>query len=80
MAMSMRLREAKALLSANKVTEANSLIETILCSLLNAGKLRQAARANLVFLGRLAARTPQYRSERSMPTVVRAISGSPACV
>jgi hypothetical protein len=68
MTMSVRLREAKALLSVNKVVEANSLIETIVCSLLNAGKLRQAARANLVFLGRLAARTSQYRPERSMRT------------
>ena len=60
MTMSFPLREAKALLSVNKVAEANSLIETVVSSLLNAGKLRQAARANLVFLGRLAARAPQY--------------------
>jgi hypothetical protein len=59
MAMSIRLREAKGLLSVNKVAEANSLIDTVICSLLDAGKLRQAARANLVFLGRLATRTPQ---------------------
>jgi hypothetical protein len=57
MTTSKHLREAKALLSANKVTEANNVIETVVYSLLNAEDLRRAARANLVFLGRLAART-----------------------
>lgn len=50
------LREAKVLLSANKAAEAHKLIETMVYSLLDAGNRRQAARVNLVFLGRLAAR------------------------
>ena len=54
MTTSIRLREAKALLSANKVAEANNLIETMVYSLLKAENPRQAARANLIFLGRLA--------------------------
>ena len=54
MTTSIRLREAKALLSANKVAEANNLIETVVYSLLKTENPRQAARANLVFLGRLA--------------------------
>jgi len=57
MTTSIRLRKAKALLSANKVAEANHLIETVVYSLLNAENPRQAARVNLVFLSRLAART-----------------------
>jgi len=56
MTISIRLREAKALLSANKVVEANNLVEALVYSLLDAENPRQAARANLVFLGRLAAR------------------------
>jgi hypothetical protein len=54
MAASIRLREAKALLSANKLAEANNLFETVVYSLLKAENPRRAARANLVFLGRLA--------------------------
>jgi hypothetical protein len=54
MTTSIRLREAKALLSANKLAEANNLIETVVHSLLKAENPLQAARANLVFLGRLA--------------------------
>jgi hypothetical protein len=50
------LREAKALLSANRAAEADKLIETTIYSLLDAGNRRQAARVNLVFLGRLTAR------------------------
>jgi hypothetical protein len=50
------LREYKVLLSANKAAEANELIETTIYSLLDAGNPRQAARVNLVFLGRLTAR------------------------
>ena len=57
MTTSIRLREAKALLSANKVAAANNLIETVVYSLLKAENPRQAARVNLVFLGRLAAKT-----------------------
>ena len=57
MTISIRLREAKALLSANKVAEANNLVEAVVYPLLNAENPRQAARANLVFLRRLAART-----------------------
>ena len=57
MTISIRLREAKALLSANKVVEANNLVEALVYSLLDAENPRQAARANLVFLDRLAART-----------------------
>ena len=57
MTISIRLREAKALLSANKVVEANNLVEALVYSLLDAENPRQAARANLVFLGRLAATT-----------------------
>lgn len=58
MTTSIRLKEAKALLSANKLAEANNLIEAAVYSLLHAGNARQAARANLVFLRRLAVRTP----------------------
>ena len=54
MTTSIRVRETKALLAANKLTEANNLIETVVYSLLNAENPRQAARVNLVFLGRLA--------------------------
>ena len=54
MTTSIRVREAKALLSANKVAEANNVIETVVYSLLDAENPRQAARVNLVFLGRLA--------------------------
>ena len=50
------LREAKVLLSANKAAEAHQLIETVVYSLLDAENPRQAARVNLIFLGRLAAR------------------------
>ena len=50
------LREAKALLSANRAGEAHKLIETTIYSLLDAKNRRQAARVNLVFLGRLTAR------------------------
>jgi hypothetical protein len=50
------LREATVLLSANKAAEAHTLIETTVYSLLDAENRRQAARVNLVFLGRLAAR------------------------
>ena len=50
------LREAKALLSADRAVEANELIETTIYSLLDAENRRQAARVNLVFLGRLTAR------------------------
>jgi hypothetical protein len=48
------LREAKTLLSANKVAEAHTLIETVVYSLLNTENLRHAAKINLIFLGRLA--------------------------
>jgi hypothetical protein len=50
------LREAKALLLANRETEAHKLIKTTIYSLLDAENPRQAARVNLVFLGRLTAR------------------------
>jgi len=50
------LREAKVLLSANRVAEAHKLIETTIYSLLDAENPRQAARVNLIFLGRLTAR------------------------
>jgi hypothetical protein len=50
------LREVKMLLSAGKVVEANSIVENLVYSLLNERHPRQAARVNLVFLGRLAAR------------------------
>lgn len=50
------LRQAKVLLSANKTAEAHRLIETVVYSLLDAENPRQAARANLIFLGRLTAR------------------------
>ena len=56
MTTSICLREAKALLSANKEAEANNLIETMVYSLLNAENPRQAARVNLVFLCRLGGR------------------------
>ena len=56
MTMHICLREVKTLLSAGKVVEANSLIETLVYSLLNARHPRRAARVNLIFLGRLAAR------------------------
>ena len=56
MTTGIRLREAKALLAANKLAEANNLIETVAYSLLNAENPRQAARVNLIFLGRLAAK------------------------
>jgi len=49
------LREAKALLSANRAAEAHKLIETTIYSLLDAENRRQAARVNLVFLSRLTA-------------------------
>ena len=61
MTPSIRLREAKALLAANKLAEANNLIETVVYSLLNAENPRQAARVNLVFLGRL-------QRKRRLPT------------
>jgi hypothetical protein len=50
------LREANLLLSANRAAEAHKLIETTIYSLLDVGNLRQAARVNLIFLGRLTAR------------------------
>ena len=50
------LREVKALLSANRAAEAHKLIETTIYSLLDAENRHQAARVNLVFLGRLTAR------------------------
>jgi len=50
------LREAKVLLSANQAAEAHKLIETTIYSLLHAENPRQAARVNLIFLGRLTAR------------------------
>jgi hypothetical protein len=50
------LRKAKVLLSANEATEAHTLIETVVYSLLDAENPRQAARVNLIFLGRLTAR------------------------
>jgi hypothetical protein len=50
------LREVKRLLSANRTAEAHKLIETTIYSLLDAENPRQAARVNLVFLGRLTAR------------------------
>jgi hypothetical protein len=50
------LREAKVLLTANKPAEAHRLIETVVYSLLDAENPRQAARVNLIFLGRLSAR------------------------
>ena len=49
------LREAKVLLSANQAAEAHKLIETTIYSLLDAENPRQAARVNLIFLGRLTA-------------------------
>ena len=49
------LREAKVLLSANRAAEAHKLIETTVYSLLDAENPRQAARVNLIFLGRLTA-------------------------
>ena len=48
------LREAKALLSANRAAEAHKLIETAVYSLLNTENLHHAAKINLIFLGRLA--------------------------
>ena len=56
MTMIGHLREAEALLSANRAAEADKLIETTIYSFLDAGNWRQAARVNLVFLGRLTAR------------------------
>ena len=56
MTMISHLREAKVLLSENRAAEANKLIETTIFSLLDAGNRCQAARVNLVFLGRLTAR------------------------
>jgi hypothetical protein len=55
-----QLREAKALLSANKIAEAHQLIESTVYSLLEAENPRQAARVNLAFLGRLTT-TRQHR-------------------
>ena len=51
-----RLREAKLLLSSDKAAQAHKLIETTVDSLLGVANPRQAARVNLVFLGRLTAR------------------------
>ena len=63
------LKEAKVLLSANKAAEAHKLIETVVYSLLDVDNPRQAARVNLIFLGRLEAR--QSRTERSTLVVRR---------
>ena len=50
------LRETKVLLSANRAAEAHKVIEITVYSLLDAENPRQAARVNLIFLGRLTAR------------------------
>jgi hypothetical protein len=55
------LREAKILLSTNEATEAHTLIETVVYSLLDAENPRQAARVNLIFLGRLTAQQSRGR-------------------
>ena len=71
MTISIRLREAKALLSANKVVEANNLVEALVYSLLDAENPRQAARANLVFLRPLSGEKAEYRPNRPMRPAVR---------
>ena len=48
------LKEATVLLSAIKVGEAHTLIQTVVYSLLNNGNLQHDAKINLIFLGRLA--------------------------
>ena len=61
------LKEAKVLLSANKAAEAHKLIETMVYSLLDADNPRQAARVNLIFLGRLEARQSRAPSNVVQP-------------